>query len=415
MRERVLALAWLMGAAALLVQPSAQAHALPEEALPLNPGWQVSAGASLGWVKARQAWPAARYEGVLLTGQTQPSREGELALEQASLGLGLRWLPWLGAELATSAHDGERPHTDTARLEASTALAGGELRARLGRQSLSLGSTIDAAGHFDGFAQAPLAKLAAFDRDWVEDGLALQWQRPEDDEAGAQLQALELGLWRGRAFPGAPQGPAVPSLRLSGGWEQLSAELFGAWLQPQGRGAAAVSSATSGHSHGVPDCRQSLQNRVCFEGRTQIWGASLAQDGLLGGRFSWRLAGVLRRDRGTLYSSSATAEQRGQVAGWWADAAWQPDAHWALAARAERLVPRQTLTGYNLASLAQDAGLSTAPPVQRFTLALGRRWPPQGLNLWLELGTEKAGAAAAQPWVGLRLQWLAPHGLQGQF
>lgn len=402
----------LLAVLALLPLCAAHAHGVEADALPWAPGWRLGAGLSVQAVSADEPWPVPRHSGVLLTGQNQADRRDALHLEQASLGLGLRWTGWLGAELAASAHDGDAAHIDTARLETLHTVAGGQLRASLGRQTLSLGPVVDAAGSFDRFAQAPLAKLAAFDSHWSDDGLSLQWQQPE--ERG--LQVVEAGLWRARSFPGGPAGPLAPSLRLGWGWDHWSLQGFGAWLQPRSRGAAALASAGSGHSHGVPDCRTSLHNRVCFDGHTQVLGASLGADGLFNNRFSLYLAGLLRRDHGQLYSSNATADTTGLTSGLWLDAVWTPNARWQLAARLERLAPRHTLSGTNVQTLADAAGLSQAHAVRRATLALGHTvWQP--LTLWLELGAEQVadGQQAAQPWLGVRLRWLLPGAAAGSW
>lgn len=413
--------------ASATLSPSAQAHGLEAEGVPLSPGWRLGAGLDLGVTASQSPWPTGRHAGVLLTGQTERDRRHELALNQATLAAGWRLSDALGLEAVASTHDNEAVHLDTARLEARTSWAGGELRGRLGRQPVSMGPMIDGTASFDRFSQAPLALQAAlYGSSWGNDGLALQWQQPLDDEAqGPQWQSIELGVWRGHAFPGAAQGPAVPSLRLGWAWGHASAQVFGAWLQPEGRGAAALSSATTGHSHGVPDCRQSLQNRVCFDGTTHLAGASLALDGLsLGtsGQATLSAGALMRQDEGALYSTSATADYTGRSLGWWGDALWTaPGERWQAALRLERLTPQNTLRGANVASLAAAAGLDGGAPVRRATLALG--YSPFGsdasaatqgvMHLWLETGTEQARGQAAHPWVGLRAQWLAPRWLGG--
>ena len=393
----------------LLALPQvAAAHGGPEDSLPLSPGLRVGAGLVLGWTTSGEPWPEPRLQGVLQTGQSQEDQRHALVLQQAALDLGWRWTRHLGVQWRLSSHDGGEAHTDVARLEANTAVAGGELRARLGRQDVALGTLLDDAGTFDGFAQQPLAKSATLlDGSWTDDGLELQWRRP----AERGVQAVALGVWRARAFPGGPQGPVAPSLRLEAGWGHLSAQLFGAWLQPQSRGAQAFS-ASGGHSHGVPDCSVSTLNRVCFDGRSRLLGLALGHDGGLDGRLRLRLAGMMRREDGTLSSTSAAAALRSRVSGVWADAFWRaPGAwgHWQLAGRLEQLVPRNTLQGANPAVLAEGAGLLASPTVRRQTLAVGydgwRVLGRPGLVLWAELGRQQAGPETAQTWAGLRLLW----------
>lgn len=397
--------AWLLaGALALGVLPSAHGHGQEADDVPLAPGWRLNAGLALDAMHARDAWPQARLPGVLLTGQAEPDRAGHLALEQGRLSLGLRLNAVWGMQWSASAHDHDSLRTETARLALSTPLAGGELRAHLGRQGVSMGPVIDAAGSFDRFAQQPLAKQATVNGQWEDDGLALQWQQPEED--GQRL--VELGAWRARGFPGGPQGPVAPSVRL--GWAQghASAQVFGAWLAPTGRGAAAISATGgSGHLHGVPDCTQSVTHLVCLDGHSRLLGASLAYDGWAGVALS--LAALARHEHGTLYASSATADYQGSVVGVWADAAWALTPAWRLAARLERLVPRQRLSGPNPATLAQEAGLADARSLQRASVALG--WQPAvaGLQTWLEAGSQQRSGSTAQPWVGVRLLWQGQH------
>jgi hypothetical protein len=381
-------------------------------ALPSAPGWQLDANVALSAMQSPDAWPVPRLNGVLQTGQTATDQAGRLVLEQANLGLGARWTPWLGAQWTVSAHDRDKPQTDTAWLEARTVLADGELRLRVGRQDVPMGRALASAGQFDRFGQAPLAKQAALlDGSWADDGLTLSWQQPVEQG----LQSVTLGGWRAQAFPGGPSGPAAPSVQATFGWDHLSAQVFGAWLQPRDRGAAAVSSATTGHSHGVPDCTADLQNRVCFEGRAQVFGAALTHDGLFDERLALTLAGMTRHESGTLYSDTATAQWTGRVSGVWLDAVWRAGDHWQWAGRWERLVPRHTLTGSNPSTLADAAGLSSATPVRRQTLAVGYDGWGAGLSLWVEAGRQQAQGQDNPSWWGVRLLWQPSRVFSGVF
>jgi hypothetical protein len=395
-------MAQLALAAGLCAGP-AQAHEDEHGGLPAQAGWHLDAGLALDLAAARDAWPVARHEGVLLTGQTARDRGQALSLEHATLGAAARVTPWLAAQLEMGLHDRDRPHVEVARIEAQWQA----WRLRAGRQSPSLGEVVDGAGHFDAFAQAPLAKQAVFIETWIDDGLALRWQQP----VARGLRALETGAWRGRAFPGGPQGPVAPSLKATGVWDRWTAELFGAWLQPQGRGAAAVSQGVVGHSHGVPDCRQSLLNRVCFDGQAQVLGASLA-GGSNDQRWAYSAAGLWRREHGSLYSGTSSASYAGDTWGWWADVSlrWRPDL--SLALRAERLAPQHELQGPGASLVATAAGLTAAPAVHRLALACGStRFEP--VTLWLETGAEQTAGARNQPYAVLRAVWRAPRWLQG--
>jgi hypothetical protein len=392
-------------AALLLCTGLAHAHEDEHLALPGQPGWRVGGGLALDVAAAQDPWPVARHEGVLLTGQTARDRRNELSLEHVAVGAAARFTPWLAAQLDLGLHDRDQAHVEVARVEASW----NAWRLRAGRQSPSLGGVVDGAGHFDSFAQAPLAKQAVFNETWIDDGLSLQWQQP----AERGLQALELGAWRARAFPAGPHGPVAPSLKATAVWDHWTAHLFGAWLQPQGRGAAAVSKGTVGHSHGVPDCRLSVANRVCFDGQAQVYGASLsgASDDE---RWAYSAAGLWRRERGALYTQTGTAHYEGDTAGLWADVSlrWRPDLTVAL--RAERLALQHSLNGPGASLVATAAGLSAAPAVHRLALALGST-RLQPVTLWLETGAEQTSGAPAQPYVVLRAVWQAPQWLGGKF
>lgn len=395
--------------AVLLCTGLAQAHEDEHNGPPLQPGWQVGGGVALNVAAAQDAWPVSRHEGVLLTGQTARDRRNELSLEHATVGAAARFTPWLAAQFSLGMHDRDQAHVEVARVEASGQAWGQLWRLRAGRQSPSLGGAVDGAGHFDNFAQAPLAKQAVFNETWIDDGLTLQWQQAE--ERG--LQALEAGVWRGRAFPGGPHGPVSPSLKATGVWDHWTGHLFGAWLQPQGRGAAAVGLGTVGHTHGVPDCRQTVANLACFDGQAQVFGASLSS-GSDDERWAYSAAGLWRRERGALYSQTGTAAYEGDTTGLWADVSlrWRPDL--TVAMRAERLASQHTLNGPGASLVSAAAGLTAAPTVHRLALALGStRFEP--VALWLEAGAEQASGASTQPYVVLRAVWQAPQWLGGKF
>lgn len=400
---------WAAAAATLLLAAaSAGAHEPGSDAVPALPGWQAGAAVALQAVDADAAWPTPQWPGVLVLGQSPRDRRGRLVLEHATLSATARLNAMLGAELSLGWHDRDRAHVEAARLEVRWPLGPDRLLASLGRDTVRMGRTLDGAGHFDAFGQAPLAKRAVLDEQWLDDGLRLAWQR--DVERGPQQ--LELGLWRGRHFPGGPAGPAMPTLHLQLGWDHWSGHLFAAHAEPEGRGAAAQSAAVSGHSHSVPDCRQSLQRVVCFDGRVELAGASLHWTGA-DERFSAAVAGLARQEHGALYSSSGDAAYRGTVAGAWAEAGWRWRPAWLLSARAERLVPRLSLQGVGASLVAREAGLADAAPVERLSLALAHDWRP-GLRLGIEASDER-GSTGHRSQLGLRLVWQDPQLLQGRW
>jgi hypothetical protein len=114
-----------------------------------------------------------------------------------------RWISrhaWMHASAPTWPSAGTIATGPTSRppwCKGSSRGAGGDLDVRLGRDTVRMGGMIDGAGHFDRFSQAPLIKRAVFDDAWIDDGGAIAWRRPDADG----VRALELGVWRGRAFP----------------------------------------------------------------------------------------------------------------------------------------------------------------------------------------------------------------------
>lgn len=400
----------------MLVSTAAQAHEPGADVLPEAPGWQLGGALAVVLPAADQRWPAANWPGVLVQGSAPPDQRRGLRLEHATLDLAARLNPWFGVQLAAGWHDRDDAHLEAAQLQGRLPAWGGELSAVLGRDTVRLGAVIDGAGHFDRFSQPPLAQRAVFDGPWVDDGLRVGWRRgpgadPDADVNG--LRGVEIGLWRGRAFPGGASGPAVPSVHLHAGWGHLDAHLGLARFEPEARGAAAVSLGQTGHVHGALDCRRSLQQRVCFDGRADVLGASLQWEPEPGD-WTLALAGLLRRERGTLYATSGSAALDTTLAGVWADAHWRPAARWTGSARVERLVPKNRLTGVGTALLARDAGLADGAPVQRLSTALAYELQP-GLELALEAGRERVDGGADVSHIALRAVWRSPRWLGGRW
>ncbi|MFD2454377.1 hypothetical protein [Ideonella paludis] len=289
------------------------AHELEDEAVPNMPGWRLSAGVALSAIHANQAWPTPRHAGVLLTGEQARDRSGELGLEHAVLGFGLRANRHWSAQWALGQHDRDAPHVEVARVQGEWTVGwwqpGEQLRWRLGRQTVPLGAVIGQAGQLDPFAQAPLAKQTVLNTTWVDGSSSLQWQAAPNDAEGPRLSQVELGVWRARKFPAGPHGAAAPSLRLQGQWGHWRADVGAVWLQPEGRGAAVQGVGGVGHSHGVPDCRVSMAQRICFDGQAQLLAASLATDSD-DGRWTLQAAGLWRRERGISARSMAAPPMR---------------------------------------------------------------------------------------------------------
>ena len=371
-----------VGALALRVQ----AHELDADPLPDAPGWRLGGDAALVLPRADARWPSASWPGVLTNGSAPRDERGGLRQEHATLDLAARLGAHLGAHVAAGWHDRDGVHTEAATLQGRFRHDGDDIALQLGRDIVRLGAVIDTAGHFDRFSEVPLAKRAVLNGEWIDDGLALAWRRSDADG----LRAVETGLWRGRVFPGGPAGPLVPSLHLHAGWGHLDAHLSAAHFEPEARGAAAQSAGaagTVGHVHGSLDCRASLQQRVCFDGTSDVLGASLQWEPAASD-WSFAFAGLLRRERGVLYSTSGSADWRERIAGAWADAVWQAAPRWTLAARVERLVPSNRLEGTGTALLAQEAGLVDGGAVERVTLA-ALYVPHEFVTLALEGGHER--------------------------
>lgn len=379
----------------------AGAHESGGNDLPATPGWRAGAAAALVWPGSPARWPAAPAPGVLTTGTAVPDQRGAVRLEHGTLDAAVRPTGWFGAHVALGWHDRDGSHVEAAQVRLLQRRAASEFELAIGRGTVPMGEVVDGAGHFDRFSQVPLAKQAAFDGPWQDDGLSLAWRRPGADG----LRGVQAGLWRGRSFPGGPGGRVAPSLRLHGGWGHLDVNLAAVRLHPQGRGAALTQAGSVGHAHGSLDCRVSLQQRVCFDGTSDILGASARWETEDAG---WQFAaGALsRRERGALYTNAANTGYSGRLAGGWVDAVWQAAGRWTLAARLERLSPRHTLEGVGATTLARDAGLAGAATVERATVA-GLYALPGGPQLALEAGTEHR-ADGRQRHVALRLLWQAP-------
>jgi len=392
--SRVAAWAGLLLSLASLWASPAHGHG---EALQ-QPGWRVDLGLDLQALHAQRAWPQ-RLPGVLLLGDNPVRQDGRLRMGHGLLGAQVLSEAGWGAELALALHQGEAPELEQAAWSwQAQGWTGQELRLLVGRQRLRWGPQIDAAGHLDPLGSLPLSKRAVLNERWSEDGLSLSW-RP----AGWQAQ-LQLGLWAGREFPAAPAGAWMPSLQAEGRWGAWTLEGFVAQARPQGRGAAVRSVAGSGHRHGALDCRQSLAQRVCFDGDSRLAGAALGwQQG------AWRLsaAGMVRDEQGRLYSTNGAATLDSRVNGLWLQAHWRAAARWQLAAQLERLSPQARLSGSGVALLARESGLAGAAPVQRASLSLAWQAQPS-LWLGLEAASERAQGAPSNSMAALRVIWL-PH------
>jgi hypothetical protein len=388
-------LARLWPLALLAVAGSAQAHGEADDALPPDPGVRLGAAAAVSWLDSKQTFPSKRLLGFLRQGDAGTDRQG-VGLEHGTLGADWRINDWLGAELVLGKHGSDAAHVESAwvqwRRDADDGQSWWQLTA--GRQRPALGAAMGQAGHLDSFGLMPLAKQVALNGDWIDDGLQLGWR--QDDTRGRF--SADVGLWRGRVFPGGEGASPVPSAHL--GWAQRPWALD-AWVAtfgPERRGS--LVSSVSGHSHASPVCTPNLSAVVCMAGRSTVAGASAVWQGARSG-VSWPLtvtaSGWLRQEHGSLESANGLGRYSAQNQGGWVQGVWDWSAlntRWQTGFRLERVGATQSLTGAGATLVAADAGLSAYQPATRQAAMVA--WLPRpNLRFSLEVGRERGGDAAA--------------------
>lgn len=395
-----------LAATLALFGATAHAHEVSAEAIPDEPGWRVGSAVAIVGVEADERWPPQTWPGVLIDGTSPRDMRGSPRIEHATLDLAARLTTSLALHTAIGWHDRDSAHFEAARLQWRWLRGTDRIEATAGRDTVRMGSVIDAAGHFDLFSQMPLAKRAVTNGMWIDDGATVAWRT--DTLRG--LRSVEVGAWSGRKFPGSENGDLAASVQLNAGWGDVEVQLFAARLHPEGRGAVVQTAGQEGHLHNPPDCSAGLAQLVCFDGRSDVYGAALRweQHDL---DLTVSIAGLARHERGRLYSLSGEADYRATTNGMWADVAWQPAARWTVAARLERLVPTSELNGVGASLLAREANLEGAGPVERATVALLRQLP-WGLQVAVEAGHEHRHALDTRH-VALRVIWWAPRLLGG--
>jgi hypothetical protein len=383
---------------ALLGAGLAQAHETGDGSIPESPGLQIGASAALAYLRSDNPLPAVRLPGVLGMGDT-PTDQRKGRLEHGTLEAGIRLSPMLGATVAAGWHDKEPVHTEVAWLEARPGM-GSEWAIGAGRNRVPLGAVVGNAGHFDRYAQTPLAKRATFNGDWIEDGVNASW-RPHLDGAWSWLEAVDVGAWRATRFPGSSDAPWAPVVHLRASLGDVGLDGFASRLQPRGRGAY-VQRANSGHTHTAPQCSTSLRDITCFDGTVDVLGGSAVWDTPITG-LQLTAAGLLRRERGDLYSQNGNTRYQGRTIGGWVEVLWQPSATWDVGVRLERLQGRHTLEGPGATMVATDANLLPNQASQRAAAMLGWR-PASGWLVTFEGGRERI-AQAGSNFLALRLLW----------
>lgn len=382
---------------------SIHAHEASRMPVPEEPGWQLGTSAVISHAWADSPWPTTRLPGILGAGSTPEDRRG-VALEHATLAAGLRLSPQWSAALVAGWHDKDPAHVEMAWIQHDRLVGEADaVEVGAGRRHLPMGSVLENGGHFDRFGAMPLAKRGVLDGDWIDDGVLLHWQR---DHEGVLpwLEALDVGLWRGAAFPGGKSAAPAPALHARVVIGALTLDTVIASLRPSPR-AARVQSNTAGHTHDRPSCDGSLVGVFCFDGRTDVVAGSLSWR-LPGDWHRWQLeaAGLLRRDRGDLYSLNGDTTYSGTTGGYWADVNWRMNERFDLSARLEQLRTVQSITGRSALVVATDAGLTGSTRLQRQSIALG--WTPswRDLKVSLEAGRDVVGSDAF-PFQVVRLIW----------
>ena len=382
----------LTGAQAVL------AHDTGESSIPEANGLRIDAAAAVSYLHSSQSAPAPRLTGVLGLGDTPADRRG-WELEHGTLGLGARFAPQLGAAVAVGWHGRDRAHVESAWVEARASEAS-DLTLGGGRSRMPLGPVIGNAGHFDRYAQTPLAKRALFNGDWIEDGLNAAW-RPHLEGAWEWLQAVDVGLWRARTFPGSENARWAPTLHVRAAWADWAIDGFYSRLRPEGRGAY-VQRSNTGHIHTAPQCNASLRDITCFDGTVDLAGASATWETPIQG-VTLSGAGLLRRVRGSLYSQNGDTAYKGKALGGWIEAVWQPSAQWDFGVRQEWLRNTNSVNGPGAALVAADASLLPNDPSRRFSAMAGWR-PFAGWLFTLEAARERV-AGKGSTVLALRALW----------
>lgn len=376
----------LVALCVVLCAQEARAHGEAGDPLPPEPGLIWEAAAVVRALDADKTLPSNRLEGFLLQGDAGMDPDG-IQLEHGALGLAARISDTWGARLVIGKHGGEPVEVEEAWAQARHDADNGDVwRLNVGRQRPAMGVVLAGAGHFDRFGLMPLAQRMALDHDWVDDGLQLSWRREN-----ASVWSADVGLWRGRNFPGAVEGSTVPSVHLGWGQGPWQADALWAGFKPQGRGATV--SATAGHSHGTLVCDASLTEVICFGGESTLAAASLRWSGSVADSplpLTFTAAGWLREDSGTLASANGLANYNGRNRGGWLEAVWRVNAALELGWRTERLSAAHKLHGAGAALLATEARLNRYAPARRNAVTVGYR-----LADWAQLRAEAGRESVA--------------------
>ncbi|MFN3631100.1 MAG: hypothetical protein ACK4XK_13765, partial [Casimicrobiaceae bacterium] len=220
--------------------------------------------------------PSQRLDGVLLRGDRGIDPEGT-KIEYAAAALAWRVTEAWGAYAAATAHDRDPVHLDSLWLRwHSYSAADSAWWITLGRQGMAAGPVISPAGYAGRYAFAPLAQRMAFDQELGDDGVQFGWR---DSRLGLDL-ALDLGVWRGRRFPGSREGNGErPALSVHAGARQEAWSIDAALLGFEPRQRGVNTSPALDHSHKPPPCLPARRDVLCFDGRVLLAGGSLRWTG----------------------------------------------------------------------------------------------------------------------------------------
>lgn len=366
-----------------------------------QPGLRLGAAVAVTYLHADAVLPSARMDGFLLQGDEGIDRR-RWGLEHGVLDAAWRWSPQWMAYAAVGKHGSDRAHTEAFWVQMRQPQGDATWLLTAGRQRPAMGAVLERAGHFDRFALMPLAKQATLGGDWMDDGVQLGWR-------GTLAQwpvTLDVGLWKSEVFPGAAQGPVVPTLHIGTAATvaqgALALDGFVAHLEPEGRGSR-TSNVGGGHSHTAPLCNDSTLGKVaCFDGRTDLAAASARWQGH---DVPWVVsaAGWGRRDQGGLASANSDSSYRGTSYGGWLEARWQWRPRWEWGLRTEHVQASHSLQGPGAALLATETRLDRYHRAHRTATTLGYQLP-QGVELQLELGRESV-AGQRQNYALLRGIW----------
>ena len=319
-------------------------------------------------------------QGYLLQGDPGIDRRGT-GLEHAVVEAGWRINETWGATVAVGQHGTDQSHVEAAWVQAQRRYGPDDWLLIAGRQRPELGPVLTMAGHMDRFAMVPLAKRVAVNDDWIDDGLQFGWRRD-----GLDLKwSVDAGLWNGQVFPGASNSAMVPSLHTGVALGDWNLDGFYARFEPKGRGAV-ITSSTGAHSHSAPVCDALLKQIVCFDGASELTGASLRWNS-----HDWpvtaSLAGWMRRDSGVLQSANGIANYTGDNQGAWADVTWRFLPRAEVGVRVENLYASHNLHGAGASLVASEAGFGTYKPANRSALMVAYL-PSENLEIRFESGEE---------------------------